>query len=184
MHDDPDVFSFLKGQGPSLSLWELRRALAPLQDFQLQRKTTTWGIFDILGGLVVFFFCFDVVCFWCQKGTCVLMRRTICYGRLGSIEIIEQWKRPTVIFGNYLDDNFRTSKLSITMVIVSPLGQRSPSKWLINRGDPTVTTYDTLDDPASTSFWQFCWIPGNLTSQDFHEFMSRLFFPRHPVTPP
>ena len=26
------------------------RALAPLQDFQLQRKTTTWGIFDILGG--------------------------------------------------------------------------------------------------------------------------------------
>lgn len=26
------------------------RALAPLQDFQLQRKTTTWGIFDILAG--------------------------------------------------------------------------------------------------------------------------------------
>ena len=28
----------------------LGRALAPLQDFKLQRKTTTWGIFDILEG--------------------------------------------------------------------------------------------------------------------------------------
>lgn len=26
------------------------RALAPLQEFKLQRKSTTWGIFDILEG--------------------------------------------------------------------------------------------------------------------------------------